>query len=44
MKKIANIIMTEDELKSLKKSLKYVKGLEKNKRRKNENKSNKKIA
>lgn len=44
MKKIANIIMTEDELKSLKKSLKYVKGLKENKRRKNENKSNRRIA
>ena len=34
MKKIVDIIMTEDELKALKKSMKHVKRLEKNERRK----------
>lgn len=44
MKKTVDIIMTEDELKALKNSIKYVKRLEKNEKRKRENRSNKKVA
>ena len=44
MKKTVDIIMTEDELKALKKSIKYVKRLEKNEKRKIENRSNKKVS
>lgn len=37
-------IMTEDELKSLKRTLKHIKRLEKNEKRKNESKSTRKVA
>lgn len=44
MKKTVDIIMNEEDLKALRKSINHVKRLEKNEKRKKENRSNRKVA